>query len=139
MTTAGPRFTWEIDLQDLRKRFPDEFLVGEGQTELISLLKKNFEFEIPVAERNYSRMNIHLQCTKGADAGVDLQIGGEFAGIDSARRAYPVSMIETGAGELANCTIGVERGLESFYPKIAHLHDTKQDKVVFKGRVTYMK
>lgn len=139
MITAGPRFTWEIDLKELRKRFPNEMMGGDEQTELISLLKKNFEFEIPKAERKYSRMNISLQCAKGSDTGVDLQIGGEFGGVEAKRRAYPVSMIETSAGEFANCTIGVEPGLESFYPKIAHLQDTTQDKVVFKGRVTYMK
>lgn len=138
MITAGPRFTWEIDLQDLRKRFPNEILGGDEQTELISLLKKNYGLEVPPSEKEYSRINIHLQCVKGADSGVELQIGGEFAGIDAKRRSYPVSMIET-SGDNANCTIGVEPGLESFYPKIAHLHDTTQDKVVFTGRVTYMK
>lgn len=139
MTTTGTRFTWEIDLQDLRKRFPNEFMGGDEQTEFISLLKKNFGFEIPEADRRYSRLNIHLQCATDTDPGIDLQIGGEFGGVESRLKSYPVSMTPNSGGEFINCTIGVEPGLENFYPKFAHLHNTKQDKVVFKGRVTYMK
>lgn len=138
MIKAEPGFTWDINLKELRAKFPDPVLTGDEQTELMSIFRKNFEFEIPKDHKKYSRMNIHLECAAGTDEGIDLSLGGEFSEESMKRKNYPVAMAVTAGGKTASCTIGVEPGLVSFYPKIARLHDSVQDRVSFKVRVKYM-
>lgn len=137
MITAGPSLVWDIDLKDLRTRFPNAALIGEEQTELVNFLRKKFEYELPEDQRKYSRINIHLECAVGADENLDLSLGGEF-GEAHGLKNYPVSMKATPEGKVVNCTIGIESGLLSFYPKLSRLHDSTQDAVSFKVRIKYM-
>jgi hypothetical protein len=137
MITAGPSLVWDIDLKDLRTRFPNASLIGDEQTELVNFLRKKFEFEIPKDQRKYSRINIHLECETGTDENLDVSLGGEF-GETLGLKSYPVVMKPTPEGKVMNCTIGVESGLLSFYPKLTRLHDSTQDSVSFKVRIKYM-
>lgn len=137
MITAGPSLVWDIDLKDLRKRFPNASELSDEQTELGEFLRKKFEFEIPKAQRKYSRINIHLECETGADEHLDLSLGGEF-GETLGLKNYPVAMKTTPEGKVVNCTVGIAGGLLSFYPKLSRIHDSSQDSVSFKVRIKYM-
>jgi hypothetical protein len=138
MITAGTSVVWDIDLKDLRNRFPEAALSGDEQSELVNFLRKKFEVEIPEDQRDYSRMNIHLECETGADENLDFALGGEYVEANKRLKTYPVTMKAQSGGKAASCTIGVEPGLLSFYPKLSRLHDSTQEKVTFKVRVKYM-
>jgi hypothetical protein len=138
MITAVPSFVWHIDLKELRARFPNAAFSSDEQTELTEFLRKEFEFELPAGQRQYSRMNIHLECEAGADDKLDFTIGGEFGETNKHLKNYPVPLKAQAGGKEVSGTIGVGPGLVSFYPKISRLHDSVQDSISFKVRVKYM-